>query len=77
MSPEPLLCVGMVLILNLFLHFTSFISLINSVDLDTILLLMSMMMLVGILSKTGVFSYIAMKILLTFFKHPFRLITVL
>mgnify|MGYP000218038662 CR=1 FL=1 len=72
-----LLCAGLVMILNLALRFTNFIDLINSVDLDTILLLMSMMMMVGILSKTGIFGYIATKILLMFFKRPYVLVTVL
>ena len=71
-----LLCAGLVMILNLALRFTNFIDLINSVDLDTILLLMSMMM-VGILSRTGIFGYIATKILLMFFKRPYILVTVL
>ncbi len=65
-----LLCAGLVMILNLALRFTNFIDLINSVDLDTILLLMSMMMMVGILSKTGIFGYIATKILLMFLRDP-------
>lgn len=72
-----LIMVGIVFIINLILRYAPFTQLIEAIDLDTILLLMSMMMLVSIMSKTGVFSYIAHHILLKFYNKPFTLIAVL
>ena len=72
-----LLVVSIVLILNIALGFTDFNELVEGIDMDTILLLMSMMMFVGILSRTGAFSYLASMILIKFHGKPFLLITIL
>lgn len=72
-----LLVVSIVLILNIALGFTDFNELVEGIDMDTILLLMSMMMFVGILSRTGAFSYLASMILIKFHDKPFLLITIL
>lgn len=72
-----LLAVSIVLILDTFLRFSDFNELVEGIDMDTILLLMSMMMFVGILSRTGAFSYLASMILIKFHNKPFLLITIL
>ncbi len=72
-----LFCAAVVAVLNVFLRFTSFDALIESVDMDTILLLMSMMIIVTILSKTGIFDYIAITILRAFLHRPYMLIVTL
>ena len=71
-----LIMAGIVLIINLILRYASFTQLIEAIDLDTVLLLMSMMF-VSIMSKTGVFSYLAHHILLRFYSRPFMLIAIL
>ncbi len=65
------------IIVNIVLGFTNFKNFIESVNMDTILLLMSMMIIVGIMSETGVFSFIAQVIAVKLYRHPFTLITVL
>lgn len=72
-----LLAVSIVLILDTFLRFSDFNELVEGIDMNTILLLMSMMMFVGILSRTGAFSYLASMILIKFHNKPFLLITIL
>ncbi len=62
---------------NLVLRFTDFRSLFDAIDLDTILLLMCMMILVGVMSRTGVFSYIAASIVKRMHSRPFAMIAVL
>ncbi len=72
-----LLSAALILILDVALRFAGFTDLIRGIDMNTILLLMSMMMIVSVLSRTGVFGYLASKILLKFYPNPFMLITVL
>jgi len=72
-----LLTASIVLALNTFLRFSDFNELVEGIDMDTILLLMSMMMFVGVLSRTGAFSYLATIILLRFHNKPFMLIAIL
>jgi len=72
-----LIMAGVILIINLILRYASFTQLIEAIDLDTILLLMSMMMFVSIMSKTGVFSYLAHHILFRLYSRPFMLIAIL
>ena len=72
-----LLSAALILILDVVLRFAGFTELIRGIDMNTILLLMSMMMIVSVLSRTGVFGYLASKILLKFYPNPFLLITVL
>ncbi len=72
-----LLSAAIILILNVILRFTDYTDLIRGIDLNTILLLMSMMMIVSVLSRTGVFGYLASKILLKFYLSPFLLIITL
>ncbi|WP_052833772.1 SLC13 family permease [Staphylothermus marinus] len=72
-----LIVAGLVMILNIFLHFTSFRELIDSIDIDTILLLMSMMIMVSVLSETGFFNYLSSKILGKYFSKPYTLVVVL
>lgn len=68
---------SVIIVANIFLRFSSFEELLKSVDMDTIFLLMSMMIMVSVLSETGVFGYIAFKITSKFLKSPFKLILVL
>jgi len=68
---------AIVVALNFFLRYTEFGNFITAIDLDTILLLMCMMILVGIMSRTGVFSYIAAKIVEKTHASPFILVMVL
>ncbi|RLE57130.1 MAG: hypothetical protein DRJ40_02090 [Thermoprotei archaeon] len=78
--PRPAVAIvgaGLVVGLNIVLHFTSFRTLLEGVDLDTILLLMCMMSMVGVLSRTGVFDYIASRMLVKFCRKPFVLVVVL
>ncbi|MCD6300955.1 MAG: hypothetical protein J7L82_02680, partial [Staphylothermus sp.] len=72
-----LIMAGVVLLTNIFLGYTSYTVLLNSIDVDTILLLMSMMIMVSILSETGFFSLIASRILLRLFNKPYKLAIVL
>lgn len=72
-----LLTASIVLALDTFLRFSDFNELVEGIDMDTILLLMSMMMFVGVLSRTGAFSYLATIILLRFHNKPFMLIAIL
>ena len=76
-TPIALLTAAIVLVLNTIMRFTSFQDLLAGVDLDTILLLMNMMIIVGVLSKTGFFHYVASKILMKFYKNPFILVIIL
>ena len=72
-----LLVLSIVIALNLIIRFTDFDTLIRGVDLDTILLLMCMMIIVGILSKTGIFQYLASKLTSRFYLHPVILVSIL
>lgn len=72
-----LLTLALVMILNMFLRFADFRDLLEGVDLDTILLLMCMMIIVGVLSKTGFFKYLASKLLARFYRNSLMLIAVL
>ncbi len=71
------LTAGIVLGLNIVLRYASFEDLLMGVDMDTILLLMSMMIIVGVLSRTGFFEYVASTLLRRFHKHPLVLVAVL
>ncbi len=68
---------GVVFALNIVFGFGSFSDLFLGVDLDTILLLMNMMIIVGVLGKTGVFQYIALYLVGRFYRSPFKLIAIL
>jgi len=72
-----LIMCGIVFSLNIILRFADFHELLGGIDMNTILLLMSMMMLVSILSRTGVFSYIASRILVRLHRNPYLLTAVL
>ncbi len=72
-----LLTLAVVMVLNVLLRFTDFRDLLEGIDIDTILLLMCMMIIVGVLSKTGFFSYVASKILLRFYHNSIMLILIL
>ncbi len=72
-----LIIAGLVFCINLLLRFGSYRELIESVDIDTILLLMSMMIMVSVLSRTGFFSYLASHILSRYFNKPYMLAVVL
>jgi len=72
-----LLAASIVFALNIVLRFSSFEELLLGVDIDTILLLMSMMIIVGVLSRTGVFEYIAAIMLRKFHAHPLLLTSML
>ncbi len=76
-TASALLVAGLVFILNIPLGFSDFEELVNSVNLDTILLLMSMMILVHSLARTGAFDYLASRILLRLRESPFTLMAVL
>lgn len=76
-TPIALLTATIILVLNTIMRFTSFQDLLTSIDLDTILLLMNMMIIVDVLSKTGFFHYVASKILVKFYKNPFILVVIL
>ena len=68
---------ALVVVLDIGLGFVSYSDLINEIDMNTILLLMSMMMFVAILSKTGIFSYTSSKLLHRFHHRPLTLVAVL
>ncbi|MCD6340758.1 MAG: ArsB/NhaD family transporter [Desulfurococcales archaeon] len=72
-----LLTLAVVMVLNVFLRFADFRDLLEGIDIDTILLLMCMMIIVGVLSKTGFFSYVASKILSHFYRNSIMLILIL
>ncbi len=72
-----ILAAAIVVGLNIALRFSTFEELLLGIDLDTILLLMSMMIIVGVLSKTGVFEYIASVMLYKFHAHPMLLLSIL
>ncbi len=63
-----------VLALNVALRYTTFEDLFSGVDIDTVLLLMSMMMIVSVLSRTRVFEYLAFKVLEKFYASPMKLL---
>jgi len=68
---------AVVMILNIAMRFTDFRTLLEGIDLDTILLLMSMMIIVSALSRTGAFDYLASTILSRFKTRPFALTAIL
>jgi len=68
------LLAGIVFALNITLRFTSFEDLLAGIDLNTILLLMSMMIVVGALSRTGFFEYVAEKLLYRTRRRPWVLV---
>ncbi len=68
------LLAGIVFALNITLRFTTFDDLLAGIDLNTILLLMSMMIVVGALSKTGFFEYIAENLLYRTHRRPWLLV---
>ncbi len=72
-----LLTLSILLALDTLFRFSDFSEIVAGIDMDTILLLMSMMMFVGVLSRTGLFSYMASTILVRFHKKPFTLIVIL
>ncbi len=72
-----LIMAGIVLLLNVIIGFGSYIELLEGIDIDTILLLMSMMIMVSILSETGFFSFIASKVLIKYFNKPYQLVVIL
>ena len=72
-----LLAASIVFALNIVLRFSSFEELLLEVDIDTVLLLMSMMIIVGVLSRTSVFEYVASIMLRKFHAHPLLLTSVL
>ncbi len=69
-----LLMAGIVFLLDLIFHFSSFPRLLGGIDVDTILLLMSMMIIVGALKETGMFQALSLKFMHKFKGHPFRLL---
>ncbi len=69
-----ILVAGIVFALNTALRFTTFDDLLRGIDLNTILLLMSMMVIVGVLSRTGFFEYIAQSLVYRMRVHPFLLL---
>jgi len=71
-----LLIAAIALIVNIFYRYASFSKLLSCIDLNTILLLMCMMMFVGVLSKTGVFEFVAMKIAKRFGSRPYSLMII-
>lgn len=68
---------AVVMILNIGMRFTDFRTLLEGIDLDTILLLMSVMIIVSVLSRTGAFDYLASTILSRFKTRPFALTAIL
>ncbi len=72
-----LFTVAVLVILNMYLHFIKFSKLIESIDMNTIVLLMCMMMLVSVLSRTNVFSYLAREILHKLRGSPYIMIFIL
>lgn len=76
-TPAALLTAALIFILNIVLRFTSFEELLAGIDIDTILLLMNMMIIVGVLSKTGFFRYVASRILAKFYDRPYVLVLLL
>ncbi|WFO75468.1 ArsB/NhaD family transporter [Desulfurococcaceae archaeon MEX13E-LK6-19] len=76
-TPAALLTAAVIFLLNIVLKFTSFDELLSGIDIDTILLLMNMMIIVGVLSKTGFFRYVASVILMRFYDRPYMLVFLL
>jgi len=72
-----ILVAGIVFALNTALHFTTFEDLLAGIDLNTVLLLMSMMIIVGVLSRTGFFEYVAETLVYRTKGHPFLLVAAL
>ncbi len=68
---------AVVIILNIAFRFSNFHELIKAIDMNTIMLLMCMMMLISVLSRTGAFSYMAAAILSRFYTRPFILVALL
>jgi len=68
---------SIVAILDIILKFAPFKTLIYAINLDTILLLMSMMIIIGVLSETGVFEFIADFIAVKMYTRPYLMIAVL
>ena len=68
---------GIVFIVNIVFRFCSFEELFEGIDLDTILLLMNMMIIVGVLGKSGLFQYIALYLVSRFYRKPFKLLVLL
>ncbi len=68
---------GIILVLNLVFHFMEYTDMLNGIDIDTILLLMNMMIIVGILGKTGLFEYISLRLVMSFKDKPYRLLLIL
>jgi len=68
---------AVVFVLNIFLHFGDFRDLIEYIDMDTILLLMSMMVIVSALSRTGFFEWLAARLVARFGRRPAALLIVL
>jgi len=66
-----------VFVINIFLRFGDFRDLIEYIDMDTILLLMSMMIIVSALSRTGFFEWLASKLVSRFGTNPAMLLLVL
>jgi len=71
-----LLVASIALLIDVFYRYASFDRILASIDLNTILLLICMMMFVGVLSRTGAFEYIAMKISRRFGSRPYALVSV-
>ncbi len=68
---------AVVIVLDICLGFVGYSDLIHEIDMNTILLLMSMMMFVSILSKTGVFGYASSTLLRRLHARPLTLVAVL
>ena len=68
---------SVIAILDIVLKFAPFRTLINAINLDTIILLMSMMIIIGVLSETGVFEYIADFIASKMYTKPYLMIVML
>ncbi len=66
-----------VFVINIFLRFGDFRDLIEYIDMDTILLLMSMMVIVSALSRTGFFEWLAARLVARFGSRPAVLLIVL
>ncbi len=63
--------------INIVLRFSDFRDIIEYVDMDTILLLMSMMVIVSALSRTGFFEWLAARLVARFGGRPAVLLIVL
>ncbi len=73
-TPAALLTAAIIFLLNIVLRFASFDEFLSGIDIDTILLLMNMMIIVGVLSETGFFRYVASVILMRFYDRPYMLV---